>query len=126
MTPPTEYLDLLTQPLFAHVAVTDDGGRPRSYPMWFDYGDGSVRLTNTTGRAQTKALGVRPDAAMSVIDPVQPYRYLGMQLQLVEVSPDPEGHFFYKLANKYGLDITLEDASDRVVLHLETQKFWKQ
>lgn len=126
MTPPIEYLDLLTQPLFAHVAVSDDVGRPRSYPMWFDYGDGTVRLTNTTGRAQTKALRSRPDAAMSVTDPRQPYRYLGMQLQLVEVTPDPEGDFFYELAKRYDLDITLEDPSDRVVLHLATQKFWKQ
>jgi hypothetical protein len=94
--------------------------------MWFLYSAGTVQLTNTTARPQTKALQRVPDAAMSIIDPEQPYRYLGVQLRLVEITPDSEGAFFYRLAHAYGLDITLDDPTDRVILQLETRKFWKQ
>ncbi len=126
MSPPTDRLDLLTQPLFAHIAITGPDATPRSFPMWFDYSDGVIQLTNTTGRPQTRALLERPDAAMSVLDPTQPYRYVGAQLRLIDTIADPAGDFFYRLAHRYGLDITLDDPTDRVILRLATRKFWKQ
>lgn len=126
MKPPSDYADLLNRPLFAHVAVTGPHGAPRTYPMWFGYCDDIVSLTNTATRPQTRALRADSMAAMSVIDPQRPYRYLGAQLRLIEIVPDPDGTFFYKLADRYDLDITLDDPTDRVVLRLATETFWKQ
>jgi PPOX class probable F420-dependent enzyme len=123
---PDGYADLLERPLFAHVALIAADGTPRSYPMWFLWEDGSLFLTNTTSRPQTRILRRVPHLALSIIDPHQPYRYLGLAATVEGISPDPRGTFFDRLAAHYSLDVRLDDPSDRVVIAARPTAFWSQ
>jgi PPOX class probable F420-dependent enzyme len=123
---PEGYGDLLERPLFAHVAVVAKDGTPRSYPMWFLWEDGRLSFTNSTGRPQTRILRRTSQFAMSILDPDQPYRYLGVAATVESITPDPDGAFFYRLADRYGLDATLDDPSDRVIITAQSTGYWCQ
>ncbi len=123
---PEGYGGLLERPLFAHVAVVANDGGPRSYPMWFLYEDGQLAFTNTTGRPQTRILERTGQLAMSILDPDQPYRYLGLAADVETINPDPDGTFFYRLADRYGLSVTLDDPSDRVIITARPTGYWRQ
>jgi PPOX class probable F420-dependent enzyme len=123
---PSGYGDLLERPLFAHVALVATDGSPRSYPMWFVWEDGTLSLTNTNGRPQTRILRRTSQLALSIVDPDQPYRYLGLAATVEAITPDPEGKLFNRLAARYHLDVRLDDPSDRVVITARPTSFWSQ
>jgi PPOX class probable F420-dependent enzyme len=125
-TPPTDYAHLLELPLFAHVAVTASDGTPRSYPMWFVWEDGVLRFTNTHDRPQTRFLRERPQMALSIIDPDQPYRYLGLAATVEDITPDPQGLMYDRLAQRYDTTMRPPDTSDRVVITARPTAFWRQ
>jgi PPOX class probable F420-dependent enzyme len=128
MTPqiPEGYEHLLHEPLFAHLATVTRDGRPVSNPMWFLYEDGLILFTNTTNRPQYHNLEHEPRLALSIIDPEEPYRYLGVGAVVERVEPDPEGTLFERLAERYSVDIQLDDASNRVIIGARPTRFWKQ
>ena len=123
---PEGYGDLLERPLFAHVAVIAKDWTPRSYPMWFLYDDRRLSFTNTTDRPQTRILRRTSQLAMSVLDPDQPYRYLGVAANVEAITPDPAGTFFARIADRYGLGVTLDDPSDRVIITAVPTGYWRQ
>jgi PPOX class probable F420-dependent enzyme len=123
---PEGYNDLLERPLFAHVAVVARDGSPRSYPMWFLYEDGFLSFTNTTGRPQTRILRRTSRFAMSILDPDQPYRYLGVAATVEDITPDPSGTLYDRLAEHYGLNVRLDDPRDRVVIRSRPTGYWRQ
>ena len=123
---PEGYGELLERPLFAHVAVVAKDGTPRSYPMWFLYDDPRLTFTNTTDRPQTRILRRTSQLAMSILDPDLPYRYLGVAATVEAITPDPDGTFFARLADRYGLDVTLDDPSRRVIITAVPTGYWRQ
>jgi PPOX class probable F420-dependent enzyme len=124
--PPADYAHLLDRALFAHVAVTAPDGTPRSYPMWFVWEDGVLRFTNTDGRPQTRFLRERPHLALSIVDPDNPYRYLGVAATVESITPDPQGALYDILASRYGTDMRPADTSDRVVISARPTAYWRQ
>lgn len=124
--PPDGYAHLLDLPLFAHVAVTAPDGTPRSYPMWFVWDDGVLRFTNTDGRPQTRYLRDRPTMALSILDPDEPYRYLGLTAAVEDITPDPEGATYDLLARRYGTTMRPADTSDRVTITARPTAYWRQ
>jgi PPOX class probable F420-dependent enzyme len=126
VAPPSDYEHLLERPLFAHVAVTASDGSPRSYPMWFVWEDGVLRFTNTDGRPQTRFLRERPQLALSIVDPDQPYRYLGLAATVEDITPDPAGTMYDRLAERYGTEMRPADTSDRVIITARPTAYWRQ
>jgi PPOX class probable F420-dependent enzyme len=123
---PPGYGDLLERPLFAHVALVAADGSARSYPMWFLWEDDILSFTNTIHRPQTRILRRTPQLALSIVDPDDPYRYLGLAAIVEAITPDPEGTLFARLAARYGLAVRLDDPSDRVVISARPTAFWSQ
>jgi PPOX class probable F420-dependent enzyme len=116
---PDSHADLLTRPLFAHLATVRPDGMPQVNPMWFSWDGTHVRFTNTRTRRKHRNVTLEPRVAMSVNDPDQPYRYLEVRGRVVRIEPDPDAKFFAELADRYGLDLGGQppaDAADRVVL----------
>jgi hypothetical protein len=124
--PPDGYAHLLELPLIAHVAVTAPDGSPRSYPMWFVVDHGRLLFTNTRTRPQTEWLTDRPQFALSIVDPEDVYRYLGVALELEGVTPDPTGALYERLAQRYDVDFRPADPTDRVVIAARPTRYWKQ
>jgi PPOX class probable F420-dependent enzyme len=124
---PEGYGHLLERPLFAHLATTRPDGRPQSHPMWFVYRDGLLRFTSRSDRPQSRNLRANPVLSLSILDPDEPYRYLGLEAVLEDIEPDPTGSMWYELAARYGLEgVRLDDPSTRVVLVARPTRFWHQ
>lgn len=114
---PDSHADLLTRPLFAHLATVRPDGMPQVNPMWFSWDGAHLRFTNTTTRRKHRNVTGDPRVAVSINDPDQPYRYLEIRGRVERIEPDPGAAFFAELAQRYSLpmDGPPGDAADRVV-----------
>ncbi|MEU8320754.1 PPOX class F420-dependent oxidoreductase [Nonomuraea sp. NPDC048881] len=115
---PESHLDLLTRPLYVHLATLMPDGTPQVTPVWTIWDGEFLRFTTTNDRQKGRNAGARPHVAISVNDPEQPYRYLEVRGTVERVEPDPQGDFFDVLARRYGLDYArpVGDAERRVVI----------
>ena len=98
--PPT-HSDLLQKPAFANLATLNPDGSPQVTPVWFDY-DGTNLLINTArGRMKDRNLRRDPRVAVSITDPENPYRYVGIQGRVSEMTETGADAHIDKLAKKY-------------------------
>jgi PPOX class probable F420-dependent enzyme len=101
-TIPASHADLLTtKPAFANLATLNSDGSPQVTPVWVDF-DGTHLLVNTAkGRVKAKNLAREPRVAVSISDPENPYRYLGIQGRVVEMTETGGDPHIDKMAKKY-------------------------
>ena len=100
-TIPASHADLLTKPAFANLATLNPDGSPQVTPVWVDF-DGSHVIVNTArGRVKAKNLAREPRVALSIADPENPYRYLGLQGRVVEMTEHGGDAHIDKMAKKY-------------------------
>jgi PPOX class probable F420-dependent enzyme len=100
-TIPDTHTDLFSKKSFASLATASAEGSPQVTPVWCDY-DGTHILVNTArGRKKTNNLETNPRVALAIIDPDNPYRYLGVQGRVVEITEDGADAHIDKMAKKY-------------------------
>jgi PPOX class probable F420-dependent enzyme len=101
-TIPDTHADLLkSKPAFAQLATLNPDGSPQVTPVWVDF-DGSHIIVNTArGRVKAKNLAREPRVALSISDPENPYRYLGVQGRVVEMTEKGGDAHIDKMAKKY-------------------------
>ena len=101
-TIPETHTDLLTtKKAFAQLATLNPDGSPQVTPVWVDY-DGTHVLINTAkGRVKAKNLAREPRVAISLSDPDNPYRYLGIQGRVVGMTEAGGDAHIDKMAKKY-------------------------
>jgi PPOX class probable F420-dependent enzyme len=102
-TIPATHVDLLqtAKPAFAQLATVNSDGSPQVTPVWVDY-DGTHVLVNTArGRGKAKNLERNPRVALSISDPENPYRYVGIQGRVVEMIEKGGDAHIDKMAKKY-------------------------
>lgn len=73
---PPEMLDLLEGRALAHLATVRGDGRPHVTPVWIDHEGGDLLVNVRVDRVKAANLRRRRVAAISVVDPENPYRYL--------------------------------------------------
>ena len=88
-TIPDKYLDLLTQKkAFADLATVMPDGTPQVTPVWFDYGNGIVRVNTAKGRVKQRNMKEGSPVALSIMDPENPYRYLQVRGKVTRMTED--------------------------------------
>jgi len=98
---PPAYLDLFKKPAFANLATLNPDGSPQVTPVWTDF-DGTNILVNTArGRVKHRNLEREPRVALSILDPENPYRYLGIQGRVTEMTESGADAHIDKMAKKY-------------------------
>jgi PPOX class probable F420-dependent enzyme len=99
---PATHADLLgDKPAFAQLATLNPDGSPQVTPVWVDY-DGTNILVNTAkGRVKANNLSREPRVAISISDPQNPYRYLGIQGRVIEMTEKGADAHIDKMAKKY-------------------------
>jgi PPOX class probable F420-dependent enzyme len=98
---PSTHADLLQKPAFASLATLNTDGSPQVTPVWFDW-DGSHVIINTArGRVKDRNLQRNPRVALTIADPANPYRYLGIQGRVTNMTEDGADAHIDKLAKKY-------------------------
>ncbi|MCW2940174.1 MAG: class F420-dependent enzyme [Actinomycetia bacterium] len=115
---PESHEDLLTRPLFTHLATIGPDGRPHVNPIWTIWDGEYLRFTTSTDRRKHLNVLKDPRVSISVNDPDQPYRYLEVRGVVERIEKDPNGDFFDVLAVRYGLEYErpVGDAERRVIL----------
>ena len=98
---PASHKDLLNKPAFANLATLMPDGSPQVTPVWVDF-DGKDFLVNSA-RGRQKDKNLRRDArvALSISDPQNPYRYLGVRGRVVDITEKGADEHIDKLTKKY-------------------------
>jgi PPOX class probable F420-dependent enzyme len=101
-TIPASHADLLKEKkAFANLATLNADGSPQVTPVWVDF-DGTHVLVNTAkGRVKTKNLEREKRVALAIADPENPYRYLGIQGRVAEMTESGGDAHIDKMAKKY-------------------------
>ena len=100
-TIPAHFLDLFQKPAFANLATLNSDGSPQVTPVWVDF-DGTHLVVNTAkGRVKDRNLRREPRVAIALLDPQNPYRYLGIQGRVVEMTEQGADAHIDKMAKKY-------------------------
>ncbi len=85
---PHEFLDLFEKPSLSHLATLMPDGSPHLPPVWVDY-DGQYILINTAkGRRKEMNMRERPQVALDIIDPENPFRFLSIRGRVVEITEE--------------------------------------
>jgi PPOX class probable F420-dependent enzyme len=125
-TIPESHRDILDKRSFAHVATIDNNGAPQVTPVWIDHDGNYILINSQRGRKKDRNLRARSSVGISVTDPDDPYRYLGIQGRVVEISEEGAEAHIHKLSRKYkGQDYqNLKPGDVRVIYKIEPTRVW--
>lgn len=124
---PDDCRDLLDRQTFAHVATVLPDGMPHVTPTWVDADDDYEHVLINTARTRRKERNVRndPRVGVSIIDPDDPYRFLSLWGEVVELTEEGARDHINDLAAQYmGVDEYPNFESDpgaRVILRIEPE-----
>lgn len=119
---PAGYEDLLHSTALAHVATVGPNGEPQSNPVWFGWDGERLMFSQTTTRQKYRNVKREPRISLSIVDPENPYRYLEIRGEVVEIEDDPDNAFINAMSKKY-MDKDPypwhQPGDRRVVVHVE-------
>jgi len=98
---PDQYKDLLEKKAFAHLGTLMKDGSPQVTPVWFDHDGTHIRINSAKGRWKDKNMRNRPQVALSILDPDNPYRYMQIRGKVVDVTEAGADAHIDSLAKKY-------------------------
>ncbi|MGD2058687.1 MAG: PPOX class F420-dependent oxidoreductase [Anaerolineales bacterium] len=100
---PQSHEDLLEDETraFAILATIMDDGTPQATPIWFNVVDGKITINTARGRVKEHNMSARPDIALAILDPDDPYRYMQMRGRVVDESEENARRHIDELAGKY-------------------------
>lgn len=102
-TVPDDFRDLFETQTFAHVATLLPDGTPHSVPVWIDYDpEENLVLFNTVrGSRKEQNLEENCHVAVSMTDPDDPYRFLSVRGEVVEITEEGAVEHVDRLAQRY-------------------------
>ena len=83
---PENYLDLFQKPAFGSFTTLLPDGSPHTTPVWVDLQNGEIWVNSAVGRQKDRDVKRDPRVAIAVIDPENPYRYLGIRGRVHEIT----------------------------------------
>jgi PPOX class probable F420-dependent enzyme len=104
-TSPVELTDvgreLLRGPNLGHVSFLDARGDIVTTILWVHERDGLVLTSSPVGSAKGRAWRTRPQAALSVVDSQNPFRYVTITGTVTRIVPDTDLAFIDEMSRKY-------------------------
>jgi len=106
---PEKLQDLLSdeKKAFVYLATTMADGSPQVTPIWFNTNGEYILINSAAGRIKDKNMRARPNVALCIADPADPYHYLQIHGKVVEITTEgADAHidalsFKYKGEDKY-------------------------
>jgi PPOX class probable F420-dependent enzyme len=100
---PEKFQDLLTdeKKAFVYLATSMADGTPQVTPVWFNTDGEHILINSASGRVKDKNMRARPNVALCIADPGDPYRYLQIQGRVVEITTEGADAHIDALAFKY-------------------------
>lgn len=123
---PEGFLDLLNDKSKAllYLATIMPDGSPQVTPVWFDT-DGEYILINTNeGRVKDRNMKARTKVAMTIQDPNDDYRYLGVRGEVVGYTTKGADEHINKLSLKYDNEPwTYRETQRRIIFRIKPTHF---
>ena len=92
---------LLRTNVLAHVSLAEADGSLVTHVMWVDF-DGEHILTSSPKESyKSRAFRQRPQLAVSVVDPADPWRRLSVSGRVTQIVDDEGLAFINKLSQRY-------------------------
>ncbi len=100
---PEKLQDLLTdeKKAFVYLGTSMADGTPQVTPIWFNTDGDHILINSAAGRVKDKNMRARPNIALCIADPNDPYRYLQIQGKVVEITTEGADAHIDALAFKY-------------------------
>lgn len=100
---PEEFNNLLADETkaYAFLATIMEDGTPQVTPVWFDTEDGLIRINTARGRVKDRNMSARPDVALSIMDLLEPFRYMQIRGVVKDSAESGAREHIDKLAKKY-------------------------
>lgn len=100
---PEQYADLLLDDTraFLFLATSMPDGSPQVTPVWFDTDGSHILINSAKGRIKDHNMRARPRIAAVLQDPDDPYRYLQIRGQVVEIDEENGLAHINRLSLKY-------------------------
>ena len=98
---PEELAYLLRTNVLAHVSLTEADGSLATHVMWVDYDSEHILTCSPTESYKSRALRGRPQVAVSVVDPANPWRRLSISGRVTEIRDDEGLAFINRLSERY-------------------------
>jgi PPOX class probable F420-dependent enzyme len=98
-----KYGDLLTndKKVLAHLGTVMPNGGPQVTPVWFDYDGKFFRVNSAKGRVKDRNMRRNPAVSLSIVDPTNGYRYVGVLGRVVDITEHGGDDHIDSLAKKY-------------------------
>jgi PPOX class probable F420-dependent enzyme len=100
---PEKLQDLLTdeKKAFVYLATLMHDGTPQVTPVWFNTDGEYILINSAAGRVKDKNMRARPNVALCIANPSDPYHYLQIHGKVVEYTTEGADAHIDALAFKY-------------------------
>ena len=100
---PESHLDLLKdeKKAFLYLATIMSDGSPQVTPIWFNTDGEYVLINSAKDRVKDRNMRIRPQVALCIQDPSNPYRYLQIRGKVVEFTIEGADDHIDALTLKY-------------------------
>ncbi|MFC4449410.1 PPOX class F420-dependent oxidoreductase [Halorussus aquaticus] len=123
---PEEFSDLFERETFASFATLMGDGTPQVTPVWIDRDEDHLLVNTARGRQKVRNVERDPKVGLCVMDPDDPYRYVSVRGEVVEVTEDGAVEHIDELARRY-MDVEEypnhgEESGPRVVVRIRPDR----
>jgi len=100
---PESHSDLIgdESPAYAYLATIMQDGTPQVTPVWFNTDEEYILINSAQGRVKDKNMRSRPQVALAIHNPKNPYRYIQVRGVIAEISAEGARQHIDDLALKY-------------------------
>ncbi|MEF8773873.1 MAG: PPOX class F420-dependent oxidoreductase [Halobacteriales archaeon] len=123
---PDPVRDLFERETFASFATVMPDGTPQVTPVWIDAACDDVLVNTARGRRKERNVRENPGVGVMVLDPDDPYRYVSIRGEVVEVTEDGAVEHIDELARRY-MDVEEyphhgEESGARVIIRIRPDR----
>lgn len=97
---PEHFEDILRSKTVAHLATSGPEGKPHVSAIWFSWDGNAIHFSMQAVRQKYRNILREPSVAISIVDPVNPYRAMEIRGQ-ASIREDINYRFIHLLSQKY-------------------------
>lgn len=100
---PESHQDLLRDETraFVSLATVMADGSPQVTPVWFSWDGEFILINSAQGRLKDRNMRARPEVAVMIMDPSNPYRYMEIRGKVAEITTQGAREHINALSQKY-------------------------
>lgn len=98
---PASHRDLLERPIYTVLTTLMPDGQPQSSIVWADIDGDLVRVNTARGRQKERNMAARPKVSLLAMEPDNPFRWLEVRGEVIEIIEEGGEAHIDKLAQEY-------------------------